>query len=397
MKISCFLLLFSFSFLYCQAQPPLIPYKKGEKWGYCDKYKNIIISCIYTSAAPFSEGLARVGNHKYKMGFITTKGKVAISFQYDWAHSFKNTVAYIETSTEKGNFMGCIDTKGRNIIPPDTFSAGVIPRPELEPFMFGDRLIAVSARNQSYEEEWRVINLEGNTVIGSQYEYIGQFREGLAPVRLEGKAGYINSQGALVIPLKYYTTAEFYEGLGRVRLLTNNVDDDMRQGFVNKRGELVIPMNYYTFANFSEGLVAVHPFETPEKAGYLDKVGKPAIPFVYEKTFDFSEGLAAVVAKGKIGFINKKGKMVIPAIYDYNPENDALIEFYARFRNGLAGVRLEGKAGYINRKGKTIIALKYDDFSMEACGNGVVHGIVKMLLGNERVYVDILGNEYYEK
>lgn len=43
-----------------QTQPDLIPYRKGYKWGFCDKNKKIIIECKYDFAWFFSEGLAWV-------------------------------------------------------------------------------------------------------------------------------------------------------------------------------------------------------------------------------------------------------------------------------------------------------------------------------------------------
>jgi hypothetical protein len=42
-------------------EPELIPYRKGKKWGYCDRDKNIIIECEYSHTYPFKEGLGRVG------------------------------------------------------------------------------------------------------------------------------------------------------------------------------------------------------------------------------------------------------------------------------------------------------------------------------------------------
>jgi hypothetical protein len=51
----------------------LIPYRKGDKWGYCDRNKKIVIPIQYDGAMPFNEGLARV-KVKGKWGYIDTKG-----------------------------------------------------------------------------------------------------------------------------------------------------------------------------------------------------------------------------------------------------------------------------------------------------------------------------------
>ena len=60
--------------LLALSEPPLIPYRKRDKWGYCTPDKKIVIECIYDSASRFSEEFASVKlNGKY--GFINIKWK----------------------------------------------------------------------------------------------------------------------------------------------------------------------------------------------------------------------------------------------------------------------------------------------------------------------------------
>jgi len=35
-------------------EPFLIPYRKGDKWGFCDRNKNIVIDCVWDWVEPFS-------------------------------------------------------------------------------------------------------------------------------------------------------------------------------------------------------------------------------------------------------------------------------------------------------------------------------------------------------
>src|SRR5687767_3558247 len=59
----------------------LIPFRKGDQWGFSDQNKKLIIKAKYDSADPFSEGLARVvRNNKY--GFIDKAGKEVTAFKY---------------------------------------------------------------------------------------------------------------------------------------------------------------------------------------------------------------------------------------------------------------------------------------------------------------------------
>ncbi|MFZ2412854.1 MAG: WG repeat-containing protein, partial [Candidatus Cryosericum sp.] len=38
----------------------LIPYRKDDKWGFCDRDKKITIPVVYDKVDPFSNGYARV-------------------------------------------------------------------------------------------------------------------------------------------------------------------------------------------------------------------------------------------------------------------------------------------------------------------------------------------------
>jgi hypothetical protein len=55
-------------------QPELIPYRKGDKWGFCDRNKKIVIPIKYDLVWPFSEELAAVKLNG-KLGYIDKEGK----------------------------------------------------------------------------------------------------------------------------------------------------------------------------------------------------------------------------------------------------------------------------------------------------------------------------------
>lgn len=54
-----------------------IPFRKGDKWGYCDKNKKMLIDAKYDWVTHFSDGLAVVWLNN-KSGFIDKTGKVVI-------------------------------------------------------------------------------------------------------------------------------------------------------------------------------------------------------------------------------------------------------------------------------------------------------------------------------
>jgi hypothetical protein len=195
-----------------------------------------------------------------------------------------------------------------------------------------------------------------------KYESTGDFSEGLARVKLNGKWGYIDKTGKEVIPLKYDHAGNFYEGLADVKL-------NDKWGYIDKTGKEVIPLKYDDAGNFDEGLAYV---KMNGKYGYIDKTGKEVTPFQYDGVGPFFQGLAPVRLNGKWGCIDKTGKEVIPLKYD-----EALY-----FSEGLAYVKLNGKYGYIDKTGKEVIPLKYDD-----AGN-FDEGLAMVKLNGKWGYID---------
>ena len=85
----------------------LVPYRKGRKWGFCDRDRTMVIPAVYDGVRPFREGLARV-NLNGKWGFIDIKGNLAIPTVYDKAGFFRDGLAAVTLNRKHG----FIDTKG---------------------------------------------------------------------------------------------------------------------------------------------------------------------------------------------------------------------------------------------------------------------------------------------
>ena len=124
---------------------------------------------------------------------------------------------------------------------------------------------------------------------------------GLAVPALAEETGFTE-----VIPCQYDDADFFSEGLAPVK-------KDGKWGYIDKTGKEVVPCQYDNALGFSDGLAVV---EKGGKCGYIDKTGKEVIPCKYDVESDFSDGLAAVGKGGKFGFIDKNGKEVTPCRYD---------------------------------------------------------------------------------
>ena len=215
--------------------------------------------------------------------------------------------------------------------------------------------------------KWGYINKSGKEVVPPKYDEAGFFHEGLAGVELNGKWGYINKSGKEVVPLKYDGARSFHEGLAIVSL-------NGKWGYINKSGKEVVPPKYDYAWDFEEGLAGV---SLNGKKNYINKSGKEVVPPKYDDVWDFEEGLAGVSLNGKCGYINKSGKEVVPPKYDS-------VDY---FNEGLASVRLNGKCGYINKSGKEVVPVKYD------IAGRFNEGLAMVELNGRRSLIDMSGNE----
>ena len=87
----------------------------------------------------------------------------------------------------------------------------------------------------------------GEIAVLPRYESAGDFSEGLAPVQLHGKYGYINKNDELVIPFMFEDAGLFSEGLAQVK-------QHKQWGFINPAGEWCVPPKFDQVMPFRNGL-----------------------------------------------------------------------------------------------------------------------------------------------
>jgi len=171
----------------------------------------------------------------------------------------------------------------------------------------------------------------------------------LYPVQIEGRWGYINSDGQLQIEPDFQNASLFYEGLAAVR-------ESNRMKYIDKNGEVVIEGNFSRIRNFSQGRAAV---QFDGRWGYINKDGNFVINPKYREAYQFSNGRAFVRSIQNWGYyyIDEKGNKLesvdMPESFDYVETNN--------FRDGLALVRDDDEFGYINKSGSKVIDFKYNE------------------------------------
>ncbi len=174
---------------------------------------------------------------------------------------------------------------------------------------------------------------------------IGDFHEGLAPVKYSGKWGCLNKNGALAFTLPCNHISSYSEGLAAYSIGTGANE---KWGYIDKSGQTVIKPTFDAAKTFSQGLAPVKLAKgsnanKDDKGGedsprwvYIDRSGKQVFAETYQEAQPFVQGLAVVKFQGHAGAINSNGNMVIPAKYDvvYNADSGQVV---AAQGDGLSG------------------------------------------------------------
>lgn len=366
----------------------LIPYRKGDQWGFCKKDKTIIIQPEYDNAWPFKNGLANVEKDG-KQGFVNKRNKTVIPFKY-------------ESCSQKGDFIivykenkfGVIDLKGNEVIELNydrisrlkdhSFAvtkdkkSGIF---NIKKFLFITNLnLTIPIEfDEIYETnlsdivrvkkdgKWGLFTVEGQQLTLLKYEndpdHELKFTEGLASVSVNNKWGFVDQKGVEIIPPQFDEVHPFHNGLARIK-------KDSINGFINKSGELVVSTKYFILSDFHEGMAQVAMIDelgndgyTLTLIGYMNKNGIIKIPIKYHRATNFYQGKAAVNfdvdGKNKWFLIDLEGN-VIDDYEDYS--------FYGQFvyigRGNFVPKQDYYKIGYVKGElvpGPENLKLPYDD------------------------------------
>ncbi|MDA3816223.1 MAG: WG repeat-containing protein [Prolixibacteraceae bacterium] len=297
----------------------LVPFSDGEKWGFKDNNKNIILNAKYDDAYAFSEGLAAVKING-RWGYINHDGEEIIpALKYEKAGSFSEGLCMV---CQNGKW-GFIDKKSEEVIPPEKFE-------RVGNFSEG---IAMASENGKYG----YINKKGETVIPLKYNFARDFSNERAKVMQNQRFGFVDDKGNEVVPIKYDMVGEFFNELVLTRQNENWV-------LVNTDGEEVIKLDYnFVWDIDNNGFYKVF---NDGKYGFVNQEGKEVVLLKYDYAEDFENNIALIKSDGKFGFIDRSGREII------NPEYSNL----KRVGDGIIMCQKPGKGtGFIDYYGNPVV------------------------------------------
>jgi len=182
---------------------------------------------------------------------------------------------------------------------------------------------------------------------------VKEFRRGLAPFRLHGDYGLIDTSGLIICEPKYEEIEGFMEGVSKV----STFDGSYRYyGFINRAGKEVVPVQYDYAENYIDRSLRFPKVLLVRKGnlytGY-NRQGQILIPEGYTLISHFRSHRALVVRDGKYGFLDTNWQEIIPCEYDQAKD----------FVFGVSMAKKDGLWGMMDANAGEVLAFIYDDIS----------------------------------
>lgn len=289
---------------------------------------------------------------------------------------YDGTVHYFWTGDGNHVRYGLMDTAG-NVICRPSFSQIGVPYFDLK----SEPVPATKGR------KWGFINTKGEWVVRPQFEYAGDFHNGLAKVIVKGKTGYIRQDGTMAIEPRFEGGDYFFDTITLV--FENN-----QSQYINTRGEILFGEKFCYAWPFQDGVAEGSTCEFNEGEeelwGAINANGEYIFTPQFEEPPRFLNNTTALAMKDRLwGVIGVDGHWIVSPKYDYACH---------AWAGDLAWVRTESdeKWSLIGSNGKVITAQKFDD------RDAFNEGLAAVKIGDRYGFIDTTGTvvftlepEYY--
>lgn len=266
-------------------------------------------------------------------GYMNEKGEFIIEAKFRKCFGFSEGYAPIYEKKRKSNFF--IDAEGNEL------------KTEVDVFIlksamgFGTYGFDDGMAPVKLGKKWGYLSIDGKLAIQAKYDNISRFEDGVAVVRIEKHFMLVNKSGEeteVDVP-GVLDVKQFSEGLAPVKA-SNSLF-----GFIDRTGEQVIQAKFRAVGYFVDGLAWAKNSEG--KAGYIDTTGEWMIKAQFDAVKHFSpgSGFARVKHNGVWTFVSSEGEITKMADADT----------FGDFSDGLAYGKKDGLVGFFNTKGEWVI------------------------------------------
>lgn len=338
-----------------------------DQWGYIDTRGRLQIDYQFDGAGAFYEGIALIMNDE-KYALIDKKGE-RIS---DWYDTLERDVETGLTWYVKDGKLGLLDLKGQPLTDPLYEDIWVGSLSTWVETRFSDGLARVTL-----DGKYGFIDNRGRVQIDFEWDDVRHFSEGLAVYydSDEGLYGYINQRGRVAIDPQFRSAGTFNQHGHAV--VTLDLDRDHNRAVINNRGRIVFD-DCETIGSNDEGYRIKRDGEfllvnTRGRAHHRDTYETMS----YYNDYSYRSGDLLLDLEGNI--LHEDINSVDNVIYDdgtfyfitYNDDGEATIEYGRRTRtvtmdwifqikDGLVTGRRDGDGGVIDLRDRVVIPFEYD-------------------------------------
>jgi hypothetical protein len=354
----------------------IIPFLKANgRWTFANaETMEVVIKKDFQDVNLFKKGLATVKeNNKY--GVIDKKGKILISFKYNYLHL-----------NENGNFISSENAKGEKAPMYKAYEIGFDGKENLiADFYYTDKdnLYPFYSNKKA-----GFMDRNNNIIIPAQYDGVDKFKEGYAEVRIKSAKGLIDKTGQFVIQPEFeqllydpiskmayartFNRKVYYIDLEGNKLEINYSEtgyffkgdynyvrnEYKKYGIIDKKGKIIVPLIYDYITIIDRGFVVYDG----GRSALIDKNNQFILPFDYDFIWFHENSEIIVISKNKkVGVMNLNFEMIIP--YTYESISKA-IENKKTNHNDIAIAKKNGKYGVIDFLGNVYIPFEWDEIKV---------------------------------
>ncbi len=230
-------------------------------------------------------------------GFANEEGKMVIEAKYDFVRDFHMGRAIVQLNQK----WGVIDQNGELLVPVEYDFIDYLPNSNFQYF-----LLVKDGTKYGY------LNREGQTLIETNYDEIGNFSENKLRVRIGNQWGFLDKTGEWVIRPQFLKAQDFKENRAAVAIIPHKLGLNKRWGFIDEKGEWKISPEYLSAGNFAAGKAWVRK---GFRVGFVDHEGEYLIQADFHGATDFEHGHSVAKWEARYGLINENGTWLIKPKY----------------------------------------------------------------------------------